>query len=391
MKCIENKVFEIMQTVNNNSSRVVDNYGLLSGLAGEILFLYYYEKFYGKQDELNLELKIEVMIESLKRYNSTPSFCSGISGVLYLTELLNQEQIIDFVLDDEIYNYMNKAIQYYISNNDFEFLYGLTGLAQYLLLRPDKYMNLLLDIVNYIDNSKTIVDNTYAWKKSSDENNIEVDLALSHGMSSIVYFLSRFLGIVKNQNEKNKVKDLIRKSCNFILSKQNVLTNNIYSYFPYAVSLSKESQQSNSRLAWCYGDLSIGITLFNAGKALQDNFISNSGELILKYSAINRRDLSTNLVQDPGICHGAAGIASIFYRMWWNTRDVTYLEATNYWINETLQMGRNQNGIAGYVYTKSNHILKGFHLLEGVSGIALSMLFISLKQEPVWDRCIMIS
>ena len=387
MNDLHTKVVEINQIVNNQTENVTDNYGLFSGLAGEILFLYYYEKFCGKQQYSNIRKKVSILTESVEKFNSSPSLCSGMSGVLYLMELLRQEHVIDYIFDNEIDDYIDKSIQYYILNDECELLYGLTGLAQYLLLRPDRYIKQLLNIVDYLENSKLTIGNTYAWKKSTKD---EVDLALSHGMSSIIYFLTKMLDIVE-QKDKNRLINLIQKSCDFIMSNKNILTQTIYSYFPYSVALNYKLQQPNSRLAWCYGDLSIGITLFNAGKAIHDEHLLNNAESILIHSAINRKDPIQNLVIDPGICHGSAGIASIFYRMWWNTKNSVYLTAANYWINKTLLMAKYKYGIAGYVYTKGKHILKGYHLLEGVSGIALSMLFISSMKEPIWDKCMMIS
>lgn len=384
------KVFEIKQIINGQTEKITDNYGLLSGLAGEILFLHYYGKVYGKQTDFIMEHKVDILMECVKKFYSSPSFCSGMSGVLYLIELLKQEQVIDLIIGDEIDNYIDESVKYYILENKYELLYGLTGITQYLLLRPDKYLKQLLDIVDYFENSKIVIQNTYAWKKDT-ENGEEVDLALSHGMSSIIYFLTKMLDIVTLQKDRNRIINLIKKSCDFILSKKNFLSETIYSYFPYSVPLGNVNNQPNSRLAWCYGDLSIGITLFNAGKVLNDSALLNNAESILLNAAINRKDLLQNLVLDPGICHGTSGIASIFYRMWWNTKNDIYLTAANYWINETLHMAKFQHGIAGYVYKKTNHILKGYHLLEGVSGIALAMLFISSMKEPVWDSCIMIS
>ena len=390
MNDLDAKVCEIKQIIDKQTEIITDNYGLFTGLAGEILFLYYYEKVYGKQQFSNVSNKIDILTECVAKFKSSSSYCSGMSGVLYLIELLKQERVIDIVLDDNISNYIDKSVQYYIQNNKYEFLYGLTGVSQYLLLCPDKYRKLLLDIVDYFDKSKIVVDGTYAWKKNT-ENGEVVDLALSHGISSIIYFLTKMLDIVTQQEDRTKIIKLIKKSCDFILSKKNILSETVYSYFPYSVTLSDIKYELNSRLAWCYGDLSIGITLYNAGRALNDESLLNSAESILINAAINRKDLIQNLVLDPGICHGTAGIASIFYRMWWNTKNNIYLTAAKYWINETLQMAKYQNGIAGYVYTKSEHILKGYHFLEGVSGIALSMLFISSMKEPIWDRCILIS
>ncbi len=389
MSLIKKKVFEIKSAVDSHSASITDNYGLLSGLAGEILFLYYFEKIYGKQEYQNIISKIDILLKSIRRYKSTPAFCSGMSGVFYLTELLKKDSIINIELGKNIVLYLDKVVNYYISKNKYEFLYGLTGISQYLLMEPEDYREQLVKIADYFDKSKLIINDTYAWEKTTATGN-EIDLAISHGISSIIVFLSKLLDLDLPLSRRIVIKDMLNKSIEFILSQQNHLSEEIYSYYPYSCH-ANEKQDCNSRLAWCYGDLSIGITLFNAGKACKNTELTSYAEKILLNAAINRRDQNLNLVQDPGLCHGASGISAIFYRMWWNTHNLKYLDAALYWTEIAMQMSKYQNGIAGYVYKSANSYRVGTHLLEGVSGIGISMMFLDTRQEPVWDKCLMIS
>jgi lantibiotic modifying enzyme len=147
-----------------------------------------------------------------------------------------------------------------------------------------------------------------------------------------------------------------------------------------------------SRLAWCYGDLGIAMSLWQAGIALQNEAWKNKALEILLFAAEKRRDLQQNWVKDAGLCHGTAGIAHIFYRMWWNTHIPEFKNAANYWMNETLKMATFTDGLAGF---KTWHGKEGWvnscGLLEGISGIGLALLTYYYEIEPTWDECLLLS
>ena len=100
-------------------------------------------------------------------------------------------------------------------------------------------------------------------------------------------------------------------------------------------------------MAWCYGDLGIGMAIWQAGKVLKKTEWKEAGlTILLQYT--KRRNLFDNYVQDEEICHGTSGIVMIFRRMFLETNRNEFAEATQYWLHRTLQLSTFDNGLAGY-------------------------------------------
>ena len=88
------------------------------------------------------------------------------------------------------------------------------------------------------------------------------------------------------------------------------------------------------------------------------------------YHSTHRRTVEETQVFDAGICHGSAGVAHIYNRMWHYTKDPVFKEATDFWIQKTLDFAVHEDGVAGY--KKYNPTTKAYEndygLLEGRSG-----------------------
>jgi len=82
-------------------------------------------------------------------------------------------------------------------------------------------------------------------------------------------------------------------------------------------------------------------------------------------------------ISDAGICHGSAGIAMIFNRMYLNTGISEFRLATDYWIKETLKL------LDERMMSVSNN---DNSLLTGLSGIELVLLSYLTKDSQLWDE-----
>jgi len=109
--------------------------------------------------------------------------------------------------------------------------------------------------------------------------------------------------------------------------------------------------------------------------------------------ASQRRDLKDNYVMDACFCHGTSGIAHVFNRMWRETGMDECKHAAAYWIEQTLDMAKFTDGLAGYK-TWQGGVLgyeTRYGLLEGIAGIGLVLLSYYYEIEPTWDECLLLS
>lgn len=209
------------------------------------------------------------------------------------------------------------------------------------------------------------------------------NLGLSHGMASTITILSKFL---KSGIQPDVVEPLLIGSVRFILSSK--LNHTYSSTFPSWIA--EGDSVSRSRLAWCYGDLGISSALWQAGEALQDETIKQQAiEICLKTT--KRKTLQEAGVLDAGFCHGTAGIAHIYRRMYLQTGGGDFKQAADFWVDRTLEMANSQGGYAGYLSWYGGIGKAKLNLLDGVAGIGLVLISHLSETEPGWDNCLLLS
>lgn len=151
---------------------------------------------------------------------------------------------------------------------------------------------------------------------------------------------------------------------------------------------------SNSRLAWCYGELGLSLTLLQAARASANKRTEVAALEIASHAATCRDATAT---KDAGLCHGAAGNAHLFNRLFQATRHEEYRQAARFWFDRALQL-RTTQGIGGFrswkpldinEQLKSNPWEDDQTFLTGSSGIGLALLAAISDSEPLWDRVLL--
>lgn len=391
IKDIQSKIEKQLSILNNQP------YGLFSGTSG--IILYYCNLFINTNDKNYLN-KVESLLEIVydKIYSDSTldySYCTGLSGLGCLIDYIDRNKLINFHIDElhEVDDVLTNILVNNFNRMNLDFLHGHIGIVFYLLKRSEKkseirktlqlFINALYNLIEW--NNKTEIK----WRFYDNiTSKVDYNISLSHGMSAIVMLL---LKMKTNKIECENLDSLINYSMNYILSQQ-INANEYGSYFSY-LAMESELVIRKSRLAWCYGDLGIAITLWNAGVIMNNIDWTNKSQEILLFSALNRRELSQNMVFDAGLCHGTSGIALIFYRMFLNTKIAEFKNATEYWIDQTFKMAKFRNGLAGYkTYNlKSNSWINDYSFLEGITGIGLLLNSFQNQTEPTWDEFLLLS
>src|SRR5262249_30350792 len=134
------------------------------------------------------------------------------------------------------------------------------------------------------------------------------------------------------------------------------------SRFPnWSVDADHEPHYGPSRVAWCYGDLGVSAALLRASRCVDEPRWEKEAIAIARKEATRFDD--TTGIRDAGLCHGTAGVAHIFNRMFQATGDVLLGDASRFWFERTLMMRQDGAGIAGYrVYWPAvSELSKGPH------------------------------
>ncbi len=390
---LKNKILNINECVKET---VLKDISLHGGDPGIILFCL------SMSDNDCIQNKVQQLCENISDAKSIFTFCNGFAGFgwflqhLVTENLLNKLDVEELLMqiDELAYN----ATQDYFNKNNHDFLHGSVGIAFYLIDRAQEDTNAkkyLLEILHYLNRIKKETEKGIYWEDEENEINKNrplINFSLSHGLASKIVLFSK---LIKNDIETKLSVELLNKSIHFLLSNRNEST--CISSFPVGVNkISNDNyfnSNNNSRLSWCYGDLGLSIALWQAGEALNDETIKQEAINICIHTTKLRTYEDTRIV-DAGICHGSAGVAHIYNRMFRYTGKQEFKIACDYWIEETLKMATFKDGLAGYKSYKgvNEEWINSYSLLEGVSGIGLVLQnHLHPEIEPTWDRCLLLS
>jgi len=390
------EIYELLKNVDTKDKHL----GVLVGLSGISLFQFYYSRLTEEEEPADLGVEtITNTIEAINAGYAFPTFCTGIAGAGWVLELLNEEEFIDIDSDEllmDIDAYLFTVMQDNMKEVNYDFLHGAIGYGYYFLKRYEntknndlkkRYKDHILHLVKSLKDTSLEQNNKRYWITTlMKEKELEgVNLSLSHGLSSIINFLSR---IYKHEDFKQYTHDLLVQTTEYILSHKYHDLNNA-SLFPSWVYDGMEKKPS-ARMAWCYGDLGVGVSLWRAGKALQnDNYKEEAIEL-MKHAA-KRKDLTETKVKDAGFCHGSCGIADIYNFMYKETNDPLFKDTAAYWMDQVLEMAIHDSN-AGYLQWMGNEKKwrEEISLLEGIAGIGLVMISFLANFDTKWDECMMI-
>ncbi len=395
------KLEQISNALTHNED--TEQIGVLSGSAGVALFQFYYSKLLNEESHADRgAATIVSIIEKINAGYDFHTFCSGIAGALWAIQLLQEEDFIDLDCDEllsDLDNYLIQSItQIKEDQNFYDFLHGILGIGYFFLKRythtksdtlRNRYHKILMDIILFLKEKSLHEGDITKWESYliREEGLKGYNLGLSHGMTSIINFLSR---LAVHKEFKKEVETLVHRSIKYILQFKN---EDSASYWSFPSWITKDGQKSeNSRLAWCYGDLGIVITLWRAGEQFNNPTYKQEAIAIAKHTT-KRRDIEEAGVKDAGLCHGAYGIMHIYNHMYKETQEIEFKEAADFWMDKGIDMAIHQDGYAGYMSWKGGENAgweKETNLLEGVAGIGLSIISYLAPFKTKWDECLLI-
>ncbi|MCD4794091.1 MAG: lanthionine synthetase C family protein [Bacteroidales bacterium] len=391
---LRKKIDEIASILLKHNSK--ESISLLGGGSGVSLFFFIYSKLYANEE--SNDFANSLLAEVFENDTVYPTFAGGLSGIGWLIEFLEQNNLIECDTDEtigELDEYLNKTMLSFLNEGNYDYLHGAGGIALYFLKRNrlNKFEGYISNFVDILKNKGVFdIENEVKWISKigiHEPNPTDVyNISLSHGLSSTISILTKICS--QNINAKTSF-ELLKKSLNFLLRYQQD-AEKIGSFFPSTVSIENHTA-SQSRLGWCYGDLGIAVSLYNAAKLLNDAEIEKFAIEVLLFNS-KRRDLEENSVRDAGMCHGTAGIAHIYKRMFLNTRLKEFKETANFWYEQTLNMAYHKDSLSGYKAFRTEKYggwTEEFGFLEGIAGIGLALMSSISDIDPAWDEILLLS
>jgi lantibiotic biosynthesis protein len=350
------------------------------------------------------ELAIEHIEAAGEKLSSMKSLASalhgGLSGVgwtvAHLTGLLSEDFDPNVGEDQDALTEIDTLLLKRIHSHrlhEYDLINGLVGIGVYFLERlPRPTAHQGLERIIYLIETQSVRAPTgCTWHTPSahlPENQRHLypagyfNLGVAHGIPGII----QFLGETKNAGiEVQKSTDLIGLAVNWLDSQRRSSDN--LSFFGTCVAPGQKTR--DSRLAWCYGDLGIAAVLYQAWRRSGREDWHSTALSIIDHCL--SRPLSETGVLDPGLCHGALGIAHILVRLYQSERSLTYKAAANVWYQRGLAMRDPEIGTGGFFQLLSNRRKADISFLTGAIGGALALCAALSPIEPGWDRILSLS
>lgn len=371
--------------------------GLYTGDMGEALFLMHYARYTGEEHWNEVaHARLERVFELIDDKPYIPALCRGLAGIFWGIEyLIAQGFIEDDIREslEEFDEYLSASMLQHIRAGHFDFLHGALGMALYLLKHRRSNPAVEAALREVIDHLEAQAirpdDNKMYWLASvSDTEHGLLNIALSHGITAVAMLLCRYIA---EDVEPLRCREMLEKVVAQILEER--IDEQVHgSCFPSA-NKARDQRHLFSRLGWCYGDLGIALMLWQCGNAIDRADWKAEALRIFQFNC-KRRDAGANFINDAGFCHGAAGVALIFQRMYRETGLPEFLETAQYWHAYTLQMAAPGLGVGGYkVYATKPIPIDDMNrnLLEGAAGIGMCLLHADLELSQDWDAVFLLS
>jgi lantibiotic modifying enzyme len=387
-KMAEQRLDAVAQVLKIQIEREPDP-GFMTGLAGQAIFFYAYGRSTGSSRLENLGfLAMERAMGMINEGFLWPSFAAGLAGIRFTLRYLAAMGYIsasDGSALDGIDPYLNEFAEQRYKSGDYDFLHGALGLnlpgspqswQQSQQTNPETCLDGLLE---EFAGSHSIMPAAghMTWQTHHPQTGApEINLGLAHGIPSVLLALSHC-----SSNEK--IDSMLSQGVAYLLScrLENAANGSL---FPHRMINGKPDQPG--RLAWCYGDPGIGAALWQIG--VNCNRPDWQADAIgILHKAASRRDTEINRIMDACICHGTAGLALLFYKMASVSGHDEFLRASEHWTRATLDHGQNATAAAGYLfYTTGERYVSSYSLLEGVTGVGLTLLGLLDSDTLGWEK-----
>ena len=206
------------------------------------------------------------------------------------------------------------------------------------------------------------------------------NLGIAHGIPGIIAWCARCIACGV---EEVRAKELVTGAASYLLDAEPLTPAGRFSAWHVRGGAPSGDR---TRPAWCYGDLGVAAALVAAAQV--DPRWQDDARALAR-SCEERASHAS--VRDTAICHGAAGIAHVFHRMYQATGDDVLADAARRWLAITLEM-RTDHAHAGFPAFDGATLAWRADptLLSGAAGVALVLHAMVSDVEPLWDRSLLL-
>lgn len=376
------------------------------GSAGMVLF---YAYLHLDDPEKGFDRSMEPWLDHvLNATPEPPSLYGGFAGTAWMLAHL-QGRTFDLEGDawsEDVDEALLRELQSGDRTLNWDLVKGLAGSGVYWLERlPRSSAQVgLASLIDHLQRIAETPDGHVTWRCPREALFFSADrelyadgiynLTVSHGTTGILGLLA---GALAAEVDPGMSRRLLDGGLRWLLDHEEPAGSPSAFPMSYTPDDPDRGRGQDVRLAWCRGDAGIAATLMAIAQTLGEPEVGMVAVRVAARSALRRERQAA--AADPGLCHGTAGLAHLFNRMYQRTGDPALAEAARFWYRRTLGLLRPDLPETGGCWSwQHRHGTWGDHVqreepafLLGAAGVGLSLLAAVSNVEPAWDRLLMAS
>ncbi|MEM7350298.1 MAG: lanthionine synthetase C family protein [Acidobacteriota bacterium] len=337
--------------------------------------------------------------DELVRLPMQPILYAGFLGTAWVGDYLQEwifEADDDLASEDDDNGEIDAALLKSLTPTtglwNCDLLKGLVGCGVYALQRlPRRRAVLCLErIVDHLAARAVEVGPGVSWPPLAEvDPRVTYRLGLAHGTAGVVAFLA---AVCRAGVATDRARPLLDQACAWLLSV--LAPGGDVSRCP--VRVSPEGDVAPPALSWCSGSPGIAAGLLLAARCCEHRGWETAALELARAASASSEDLP-----DAGFCHGAAGVAHTFHRMYQATGEPTFAAAARTWLQRLLASQQLDMGETGFftdplsphigVRPGGPELQETGGLMRGAAGIGLVLQAAISDEAPDWDRLMLLS
>lgn len=330
---------------------------LYNGLSGNAIFfssLYMATGDKKYEDTLQKILRT-IEIDSNKVNNENTSVFNGIYSLAYLYTFLYNQTANKNMLEKSRH-IVQKYQGLILDNMAYDIIDGISGILILILniyeLSIDESLKELAIFIgkNLVENIH--IENGQAYWRKDNTNKLMIT-GFSHGLSGVIYGLSKLYKITENKEYRDIIKDLINVENSYY---DNEAKNWI------DLRVGNTSEMDNTPIHWCHGASGIGLSRIKCA-----DIIDTSSDIARSLGITNEKGL---YLDSDCLCHGNLGNIEFLLEAYKGNGDVNLYNKAITRINEIIAENKHisdyKNGV-GQEFDSAGFML-------GLSGIGYEIL-----------------
>jgi hypothetical protein len=370
-----------------------------ASVAGEaaLFFAYFERAFPGLGHERRARECLDLAFEGVSRQPLSAALHRGFVGVAWIaTHVLDktfEDGSSSEVIGDVVAN-LEAALSRSSWTREYDLVGGLAGHAFFALEAGAAGERCLGLIVDHLARTAVRSREGVWWKTEPawllpetrrDFPNGRFDLGVAHGLPALLPPLA-----AASAQGSATARELLQGATDRLLAHESIED----SVAAYPCWVTDDGRALGRRTAWCYGDSGVALTLLSAATWSTDAALHERARRVARAMAM--RSPEALGVADACLCHGSAGLAHTFARMYAAAREPLFARAATFWLRETLRRrspGRD-GGFSSYAGPADGTAswVSDRQLLSGTSGVGLALLYaLAPEIAPDWDGLLGVS